>query len=966
MVFYTAVHFRCKAELEFGYTLVAVGDHIALGNWEPKQGHQLDQSKTVESVWNSRAPAYLPLREKRKYKYAVLDGIGDFVRWHDEEVRHVEPTGNEMILEDDNGYYRTHCSTFSGLDGDGHVNGESMAETSDGTTQLKVLKLLQKLDVDPSRIVYFITSRLPIQVSRKPDGGFAIRDCNTPLTTTMWHVRHRLHNRMRFIGACMVVSDNADDVSNGGASSEDKTKTESTRNIFTLDEKNELRRLLWEYDCIPVFVSSDEQRKSMLFCKKYLWHLFYNIGLWDINEQQEFDWELWHSHLNINREYSKIAREYATDGDFFWVHDYKLLMVPQYITRKTTSSNIGIFMHAMFPPSSLFSCLAVRDMILRSMLCADLIGFQFFPYARHFLSCCKQVLGVDHSSKPGGMLDIEYNGRDVMILLSHSHIQPDLLAEKVCENSGVPALVSEMKDKWKDRFIVASVDRDVRLAGLSLKLKAFRKFLRDYPYARHNVLLIQYVCAADTLWECRTDVSKSLKEMANSINEEFKGVHVVLEFSVTQQQRYALLVAADCFLDTSIRGGINLRAMEYIYCRQGKPAAAVLSEFVGFSKILLSAKPVNPWNVDSIVEALDACVSSDPKHRMDVCKRDFDYIVGNDTVEWVNHFVRELFCARKRQDMRHVSVGLGRTYKTYSLANTFRPLDVEHLMEKYVNSKRRLIFLDCEGTLCPSFWGQPPRSSQDLETAIKSKTSLLACNVENIHKLAKNTANLVVVISGQSRSHMENIWFKGLKEVGLCSGYGIYYKVPAITGDDWKCMLDCLNEEWRKPVLQIMEQYVHRTPGSYVENMEGMVVFQFHHADPEFAVTQSTELFSVLKDALSPYAVDVQCNKWNVLVIYKGINKGAALLNIAKRYSAVHGDFDFALCIGDHKSDEDMFKALATLDEMVHGKPSARTEDSIRDAKYISCTVGMKPSKAMYYLNSYTDVAEVLANLTHY
>lgn len=967
MVYYTAVHFRCKGDLEFGHTLAVTGDHQALGNWNPKACHQLEQSKTVEVIWNSVTPVYLPLRETRQYRYAVLDGLGEFVRWHEDHLRYVDPTGDEMIVEDDEGHYRQSCSSFSGLTDEQSKEREAREDPEENPS-LRVITLLNKLDVDTNHTVYFITTRLPIQVYRNADGSFAIRNANTPLTTTMWHVRSRLRNKMRFVGACRIVSECEDAVANEGNPSPEKRRVvkEVDQELFTDEEKRRLRELLWEHDCIPVFVPAKDQKKSMRFCKKYLWNLFYNIGIWDVNDQQGFDWDLWNAHLRANRVYSDVVGSYAKEEDFFWVHDYKLLMVPHYITRRKIRSNIGIFMHAMFPPSSLFACLAVREMILRSMLCADLIGFQFFGYARHFLSCCKQLLGLDHTPKPGGMLDIDYNGRDIMILLSHSHIQPDLLAERISDKTEVPALVEELKSKHPSRFIIASIDRDIRLAGLFLKFKAFRHYLKDYPYSRRSVVLIQYVSAADTLWECRKDVVATLKEMVDSINKEFQGTYIVLEFNVTQAKNYALLVAADCLLDTSIRGGINMRAMEYIYCRKGKPASAVLSEFVGFSKMLLSAKRVNPWHLESVAEALDTVFCSDSKHRTDVCKRDFEYISSNDTVEWVNHFIRELFCARKRKDMLHRSWGLAGSYKTYSVANTFKRLDMEHVLHHYTRGRRRLIFLDCEGTLCPSIWENPPRSTQDLESTITFQTSPLEFNVTNIHKLAKNPLNVVVVISGQSRAHMETVWFPERKEIGLCAGYGLYYKVPPITGDEWRCMLQQLNEQWKKPVLEIMEQYVHRTPGSYVEHMENMVVFQFHHTDPEFGVTQSTELFAILKEIMLPYPVDVQCNKWNVHVRYKGINKGAALLNVARRYSAVHGNFDFVLCVGDHKSDEDMFKALTALDETVHGKSEPRTGNNIREAKYISCTVGMKPSKAMYYLNSHTEVSDMLAFLSNY
>ena len=45
---------------------------------------------------------------------------------------------------------------------------------------------------------------------------------------------------------------------------------------------------------------------------------------------------------------------------------------------------------------------------------ADLIGFHTFDYARHFLSCCSRMLGLEHKTSRGSII-VEYYGRDVGI-----------------------------------------------------------------------------------------------------------------------------------------------------------------------------------------------------------------------------------------------------------------------------------------------------------------------------------------------------------------------------------------------------------------------------------------------------------------------------------------------------------------------------------------------------------------------
>lgn len=64
---------------------------------------------------------------------------------------------------------------------------------------------------------------------------------------------------------------------------------------------------------------------------------------------------------------------------------------------------------------------------------------------------------------------------------------------------------------------------------------------------------------------------------------------------------------------------------------------------------------------------------------------------------------------------------------------------------------------------------------------------------------------------------------------------------------------------------------------------------------------------------------------------------------------------DFVLCIGDDRSDEDMFEVIG--DAMNRGILSCST-------LVFACTVGQKPSKAKYYLDDTVDVLTMLEALS--
>lgn len=105
--------------------------------------------------------------------------------------------------------------------------------------------------------------------------------------------------------------------------------------------------------------------------------------------------------------------------DIIWIHDTYLLLLPKYVRRSYINGRIGFSMHSPFPSSDIYKMFENRKMILKSLLCSDLIGFHIFEYARHFYSTCNRLLGLNHEFKQGGQLGIEFFGRTVMLRISH-------------------------------------------------------------------------------------------------------------------------------------------------------------------------------------------------------------------------------------------------------------------------------------------------------------------------------------------------------------------------------------------------------------------------------------------------------------------------------------------------------------------------------------------------------------------
>ena len=70
-----------------------------------------------------------------------------------------------------------------------------------------------------------------------------------------------------------------------------------------------------------------------------------------------------------------------------------------------------VFLHTPFPSSEIFKTLPNRELILRGLLNADVVGFHTFDYARHFLSCCTRLLGLTYTTNRGSFVLIITEGK---------------------------------------------------------------------------------------------------------------------------------------------------------------------------------------------------------------------------------------------------------------------------------------------------------------------------------------------------------------------------------------------------------------------------------------------------------------------------------------------------------------------------------------------------------------------------
>ncbi|XP_015579891.3 alpha,alpha-trehalose-phosphate synthase [UDP-forming] 6 isoform X1 [Ricinus communis] len=725
------------------------------------------------------------------------------------------------------------------------------------------------------------------------------------------------------------------------------------------NEQDEVSQILLEtFKCVPTFIPPDLfSRYYHGFCKQQLWPLFHYMLPLSPDLGGRFNRSLWQAYVSANKIFAdRIMEVINPEDDFVWVHDYHLMVLPTFLRKRFNRVKLGFFLHSPFPSSEIYKTLPIREELLRALLNSDLIGFHTFDYARHFLSCCSRMLGLTYESKRG-YIGLEYCGRTVSIKILPVGIHMGQL-QSVLRLPETEAKVADLIKQFcnKGRIMLLGVDDMDIFKGISLKLLAMEQLLMQHPEWRGKVVLVQIANPARGKGKDVKEVQAETYSTVKRINEAFgmPGYDpvVLIDAPLKFYEKVAYYVVAECCLVTAVRDGMNLIPYEYIISRQGnerldkvlgleptapKKSMLVISEFIGCSPSLSGAIRVNPWNIDAVADAMDyALEMAEPEKQLRHDKH-YKYVSTHDVGYWARSFLQDLErTCRDHARRRCWGIGFGLSFRVVALDPNFRKLSMEHIVSAYRRTMTRAILLDYDGTLMP-------QASIDKSPSPKS--------VDILNNLCRDENNMVFLVSARSRKTLTE-WFTQCEKLGLAAEHGYFLR---LTRDaEWETCVPVTDTTWKQIAEPVMQLYTETTDGSTIEDKETALVWSYEDADPDFGSCQAKELLDHLESVLANEPVTVKSGPNTVEVKPQGVSKGLVAKRLLSTMQERGMSPDFVLCIGDDRSDEDMFEVITSS---VAG-PSIAPR-----AEVFACTVGKKPSKAKYYLDDTAEIVRLMQGL---
>lgn len=673
-----------------------------------------------------------------------------------------------------------------------------------------------------------------------------------------------------------------------GIASEELTEKERQSVVFELAKRN----------CRPVFLTRkqiDEFYNG--YSNSILWPKFHDLPAGSkVNPEKRERW--WRAYRSANQKYSEAALNVAETGSRIWVHDYQLMLVPEMLREQRADLITGFFLHIPFPSQKTFEKIHEYKKLLQGILGAEVIGFHTQDYVSNFLSICRSrnlpMISDSELIMPGHTVRIN---RFPMGIDYQKYAQ-----------AGKSKAVKEAYKRFHKRYlglkVIVAIDRLDPTKGLLERLEAYRSYLMLNPKSRGKIVFALVAAPSRTDIEVYQKLTAKIQAIVTDINAEFGGprwqpvdyMNVTLSF----EEVTALFQIADVAFIAPIRDGMNLAAKEYIASRR-KNGVLILSETAGAAQELQDAILVNPKKPDELVDAIDEALKMHKRELRGRLRRMQQQLSSNTVQNWADNFVGTL--------QRPIP-------GTPTITRALKGKLETNLILDYMQSNRRLIFIDYDGTIVPF--------SKDYRDVSPPKivTDLLA-------KLGRDEHNAVVLISGRSPEDLEK-WFGGLP-ISLVAEHGA--AIRRAGNIRWKT-IEKVDTEWKRIVRPALERYAKLTPGATIETKPHSLVWHYRAAPPYYAQKYAITIKRAFKPIVKQYGLQILQGNKVIEIKNPRISKGKAAENWLNR------GYDFMLSIGDDATDEELFAALP---EFAH-----------------SIKVGRGLTAARYRVPSYNEVIEIL------
>ena len=328
------------------------------------------------------------------------------------------------------------------------------------------------------------------------------------------------------------------------------------------------------------------------------------------------------------------------------LQDYHFYLVAARVRAACPEALLSHFVHIPWPSPDMWRVLpsSMRERLLLGLLANDVVGFHTVGFARNFLLCAQELLGliVDLDA-----MTVDVDGRTVRA--RHYPISIDVAQfEQLAASDAVAARARQLHDELLEPGegqLVLRVDRTDPSKNIVRGFRAFGTMLEQHPE------LVGKVTFLALLQPSRQDVPEYSNYLAE-IGAEVARIgaryarsgYRPVELRLVED--LALAVAAytlcDVLMVNALADGMNLVAKEVTVV--GKPASVLaLSENTGaHAELGAFAVTLEPFDIQQQADALYEALTMPQERRRSLHEAAASVVRGNDVRKWLDEQLSDL------------------------------------------------------------------------------------------------------------------------------------------------------------------------------------------------------------------------------------------------------------------------------------------------------------------------------------
>jgi trehalose 6-phosphate synthase len=320
------------------------------------------------------------------------------------------------------------------------------------------------------------------------------------------------------------------------------------------------------------------------------------------------------------------------------LHDYHFYLVAEQVRERCPEAVLSFFLHIPWPGPDAWRVLppAWREQLLTGLLGNDVVAFHTEGFARNFLLCVQELLGL-----PVDLQAMTVDLGDRQVAARHYPISIDVAAmRELAASAEVAAHARGLREAFcaGDRQLVLRVDRTDPSKNIVRGFEAFATLLADHPELLGRVTFLALLQPSRQDVPEYADYLAEIGAVVARINASYvREGHEPIDLRL--QEDLPLAVAAytvcDVLMVNALADGMNLVAKEAVLVNT-RDGVLALSEHTGAHQELGAfAVTLHPFDIQQQADALYAALTMDPGLRR--ARREAPALVvqENDLGKWL-------------------------------------------------------------------------------------------------------------------------------------------------------------------------------------------------------------------------------------------------------------------------------------------------------------------------------------------